>query len=205
MQSVLRMRSLRAADVGDLRHDLPKTHVSRGKLPRGKVGAVSAEGPLALRNALIRPDLKAGPAKNGGSNVKAVRRTLLRGRGLPILSVPGWPKRKSWPRCRALGWCRVGHLPRQSSSFSPFDELPGTRNEFLIFLYIVKSEPLIGVLSKHANQIGILFRAGSPVDQHCIKVSLITLILQYRFATPKPLKTRPGAGSLQDRSRLCEK
>ena len=29
-------------------------------------------------------------------------------------------------------------------------------------------------------------------DQHCIKVSLITLVLQYRFATPKPLKTRPG-------------
>ncbi len=67
-----------------------------GELPRGKVGVVSAEGPPGCRNTLTGPDLKAGPAKNGGSNVKAVRRTLLRGRGSAILSVPGWPKRKSW-------------------------------------------------------------------------------------------------------------
>ena len=46
--------------------------------------------------------LKAGPAKNGGSNVKAVRRTLLRSHGSPILTVPGWPKRKSWLRVRLL-------------------------------------------------------------------------------------------------------
>ena len=35
--------------------------------------------------------------------------------------------------------------------------------------------------------------AGVP-DQHCTKVSPITLIRQYRFATPNPLKTRPGPG-----------
>ena len=29
-------------------------------------------------------------------------------------------------------------------------------------------------------------------DQCCIKISLIESILQYRFAMPKPLKTRPG-------------
>ena len=29
-------------------------------------------------------------------------------------------------------------------------------------------------------------------DQHCTKLSLIESLLQYRFATPKPLKARPG-------------
>ena len=41
-----------------------------------------------------------------------------------------------------------------------------------------------------SGQAGV--RAGGrPIrpDQHCIKVSLITLVLQYRFATPKFLKT----------------
>ena len=42
-----------------------------------------------------------------------------------------------------------------SSSFNPFDELPGTKYEFLVFLYIVRSDSLIAVLSKHAEQIGI--------------------------------------------------
>ena len=39
---------------------------------------------------------------------------------------------------------------------------------------------------------GVLIVCGNAgvTDQHCIKVSLITLVLQYRFATPKPLKTR---------------
>ena len=40
-------------------------------------------------------------------------------------------------------------------------------------------------------------------DQHCIKVSLIILVLQYRFATPKPLKTRPGPDRCKT-VRLCK-
>ena len=36
------------------------------------------------------------------------------------------------------------------------------------------------------------------------KLSLITLILQYRFATPKPLKTRPGPDRCRT-VRLCNR
>ena len=45
---------------------------------------------------------------------------------------------------------------------------------------------------RHLSRRVLIVRGNASVtDQHCIKVSLITLILQYRFATPKPLKTRP--------------
>ena len=46
---------------------------------------------------------------------------------------------------------------------------------------------------RHLSRCVLIVGGNAGVtDQHCIKVSLITLILQYRFATPKPLKTRPG-------------
>ena len=47
-----------------------------------------------------------------------------------------------------------------------------------------------------ASSCGVLIvgsHAGVP-GQHCRKVSPIILIRQYRFATPKPLQTRPGPG-----------
>ena len=43
-------------------------------MPRGKVGAVSAEWPLALPERLDRTRSEGGPAKKAGSNVKAVRK-----------------------------------------------------------------------------------------------------------------------------------
>ena len=43
----------------------------------------------------------------------------------------------------------------------------------------------------HLSRRVLIVRGNASVtDQHCIKVLLITLILQYRFATPKPLQTR---------------
>ncbi len=45
---------------------------------------------------MIRPDLKAAPAKIGGSNLKAVRRPLQRSRDSAMLALPGWPKWKFW-------------------------------------------------------------------------------------------------------------
>ena len=44
------------------------------ELPRGKVESCRQRGRRRCRNALTGPDLKAGPAKKEGSNVKAVRR-----------------------------------------------------------------------------------------------------------------------------------
>ena len=38
------------------------------------------------------------------------------------------------------------------------------------------------------------------VSRSCIKVLLITFMLQYCFATPKPLKARPEAVVLRNRS-----
>ena len=64
-----------------------------GELPRGKVGAVSAEWPLALPERLDRTRSEGRTGKKAGSNVKAVRKTLHRSRGSAMLSVPGWPKR----------------------------------------------------------------------------------------------------------------
>ena len=52
--------------------------------------------PARGRNALTRPDMKAGPAKIGGSNLKAVPRLLPQSRDSAMLAVLGWPKRKSW-------------------------------------------------------------------------------------------------------------
>ena len=44
---------------------------------------------------------------------------------------------------------------------------------------------------RHLSRRVLIVRGNASVtDQHCITVSLIRLILQYRFATPKPLKTR---------------
>ena len=43
---------------------------------------------------------------------------------------------------------------------------------------------------RHFSRRDLIVRGNAGVsDQYCIKVSLITLILQYRFATAKPLKT----------------
>ena len=43
------------------------------------------------------------------SNVAVVRKPLRRGRGLAILSVPGLPKRKSWPKAKGIS-CREFRL-----------------------------------------------------------------------------------------------
>ena len=46
---------------------------------------------------------------------------------------------------------------------------------------------------RHLSRRVLIVRGNASVtDQHCTKVSLITLILQYRFATPKPLKKSPA-------------
>ena len=47
-------------------------------------------------------------------------------------------------------------------------------------------------------------RAGSatPPGRRCTKLSSIESPLQYRFATPKPLKARPGPGGCRI-ARLC--
>ena len=45
------------------------------ELPRGKLGAVSAEWALAWPERLDQTDLNAGPAKIGGSNVNEVPAT----------------------------------------------------------------------------------------------------------------------------------
>ena len=52
---------------------------------------------------------------------------------------------------------------------------------------------------------GVLIVCGNAgvTEQHCIKVSLITLILQYRFATPKSLKIRPWLKGCKT-VRLCK-
>ena len=39
-----------------------------------------------------------------------------------------------------------------------------------------------------------------PAKQYCTNLSPIESILQYRFATPKPLKARPGPEGMQNRS-----
>jgi len=71
---------------------------------------VSAEWPLALPERLTGPDLKAGLAKKGGSNVAAVRTPLRRGRGSAMLSVPGWPKRQSWSKQKHCRGARSGSV-----------------------------------------------------------------------------------------------
>ena len=56
---------------------------------------------------------------------------------------------------------------------------------------------------RHLSSGVLIVRGNAGVtDQHCIKVSLITSVLQYRFATPKPLKTRPAPDSCTT-VRLC--
>ena len=57
---------------------------------------------------------------------------------------------------------------------------------------------------RHLSSGVLIVRGNAGVtDQHCIKVSLITLILQYRFATPKLLKTRPEPDRCKT-VRLCK-
>ena len=47
-------------------------------------------------------------------------------------------------------------------------------------------------MSRALDSDGVLVFGGYVriTDQHCIKVSPMKSVLQYRFATPKPLKTR---------------
>ena len=51
-----------------------------------------------------------------------------------------------------------------------------------------------GRFQRHHLSSRILVFCGntSVTDHHCVKVSPIESILQYCFATPKPLKSRPG-------------
>jgi len=63
----------------------------------------------AARNALIRPDLKAAPAKIGGSNLKAVRRPLQRSRDSAMLALPGYPRWVTPPRLTgvSMSWFEI--------------------------------------------------------------------------------------------------
>ena len=57
---------------------------------------------------------------------------------------------------------------------------------------------------RHLSHRVLIVRGNAGVTaQHCIKVSLITLILQYRFATPKLLKTRSASDRCKT-VRLCK-
>ena len=57
---------------------------------------------------------------------------------------------------------------------------------------------------RHGRDAVVLIVRGNAgvTDQHCIKVLLITLVLQYLFATPKPLKTGPAPDRCKT-VRLC--
>ena len=70
----------------------------------------------------------------------------------------------------------LGPLPTSSGSLLAEDALAARRFE-----------------RRHLSRRVLIVGGNAGVtDQHCIKVSLITLVLQYRFATPKSLKTRLG-------------
>ena len=49
----------------------------------------------------------------------------------------------------------------------------------------------------------VLGRNARIADQHCIKVSPTELVMQYRFATPEPLKTRRAADRCTTAPFLC--
>ena len=65
-------------------------------MPRGKVGAVSAEWALVWPEQLDQTRSEGRTGEDGGSNLKAVRRPLQRSRDSAMMAVPGWPKWKSW-------------------------------------------------------------------------------------------------------------
>ena len=70
----------------------------------------------------------------------------------------------------------LGPLPTSSGSLLGEDALAARRFE-----------------RRHLSRRVLIVGGNAGVtDQHCIKVSLMTLVLQYRFATPKLLKTRPA-------------
>ena len=78
---------------------------------------------------MIRPDLKAAPAKIGGSNLKAVRRPLQRSRDSAMLAVPGWPKWKFWFRTESSELSSAEVLSDSSDGFLRWAGCPRTTSK----------------------------------------------------------------------------
>ena len=76
---------------------------------------------MACRNALLGPDLKAGLALIGGSNVEEVRRTLPRRSRSAMLIVPGWPNWISW---LGLFGCLVVSIPACQAGSGLIEQSP---------------------------------------------------------------------------------
>ena len=81
---------------------------------------------------------------------------------------------------------KLGPLPTSAGSLLAEDALAARRFE-----------------RRHLSR-GVLIVCGNAgvTDQHCIMVLQNQSVLQYRFATPKPLKTRPGPDRCKT-VRLC--
>jgi len=65
-------------------------------LPRGKVGAVSAEWPLACPERLDQTRSEGRTGEDRRIQPESGARPLQRSRDSAILAVPGWPKWKFW-------------------------------------------------------------------------------------------------------------